>query len=521
MADYIDGQQIFFGKCVDSDDPLMLGRVRVEPESMNITALQNSSSTFNPNSTNPNKNGKWSPVDPFVYLPLLPYFVNQVPKVGEKVMIFYYNTNTKTGRNKFYMISTYSSPTTIKFEDGSSSQTRLNSGYGNSTEKLPPIKNQNGTFKNDKNKGVFPEPVDISISGRDSADFILKEKDVLLRAGKHKNFATGQIPEADSKRAFLQLSKYESDITFGDAKFRKKLIQNKKPIKYLIEYDVLNPENQFSAFTGMLYIYQLRTEKQSEKTLTGNFNVNTQLDTTGATDGVQLIRMINFPIGLNLDDLSLQINQTLKTIITNPSISLLSPTVEKNQQYPFYYRPSSKLYNLVTKPTTGYFIASANMSKLMSLVKISTADITPGYGLVLDYKLSPNIPFEFQSSAFAPSTTQLSENTVALLGANKLYLLSNDTEIPGKQKIDFDNSIYGIEQDAIVNDIEPNTSSMVRGEELLELLQLIVRFCITHVHPYPGMPPNPVTVDGLSSDELLSNMFNAYQKVLNSNIRLN
>jgi hypothetical protein len=161
------------------------------------------------------------------------------------------------------------------------------------------------------------------------------------------------------------------------------------------------------------------------------------------------------------------------------------------------------------------------MIKLMSMVKISTADITPGYGLVIDYKLSPNIPFEFQSSAFAPSTTKLSENTAALLGANRLYLLSNETEIPGKTKINFDNSIYGIEQDTITNDIEPNTSSMVRGEELLELLQLIVRFCVTHVHPYPGMPPNPVTVDGLSSDELLSNMFNAYQKVLNGNIRLN
>mgnify|MGYP000441940725 FL=1 len=90
MADYIDGQQIFFGKCVDSNDPLMLGRVRVEPETLNIAALQNSSPTFDPNSTNPSKNGKWSPVDPFVYLPLLPYFVNQVPKVGEKVMLFYY-----------------------------------------------------------------------------------------------------------------------------------------------------------------------------------------------------------------------------------------------------------------------------------------------------------------------------------------------------------------------------------------------------------------------------------------------
>jgi hypothetical protein len=151
MADYIDGQQIFFGKCVDADDPLMLGRIRVEPETQNITAQQNSSPTFNPDSTDPNKNGKWSDVDPFIYLPLLPYFVNQVPKVGEKVMLFYYNTNVKVSRNKFYMISTFSSPATIKFEDTSSSQTRLSSGFGNSTNRLPPIKNQDGTFKNDPN----------------------------------------------------------------------------------------------------------------------------------------------------------------------------------------------------------------------------------------------------------------------------------------------------------------------------------------------------------------------------------
>ena len=158
----------------------------------------------------------------------------------------------------------------------------------------------------------------------------------------------------------------------------------------------------------------------------------------------------------------------------------------------------------------------------MSLIKISTTDVVPGYGLVLDYKLSPNLPFEIQKSAFVPSQSQLSENTVALLGATKLFLLSNESPSPeGKSSINFDNSIYGIEQDAIINEIEPNTSSMVRGEELLELLQLIVRFCITHVHPYPGMPPVPTTVDGLTTDQLLSNMLNAYQKVLNSNIRLN
>ncbi len=419
------------------------------------------------------------------------------------------------------MISTFSSPTTIKFEDASSSQTRLNSGYGNSSKKLPPIKNQNGTYKNEKNKGVFPEPVDISLNGRDSADLILKESEVLLRAGKHKNFSTGQIPEADSKRAFLQLSKYDTDITFGNAESKTKLVQNKTPIKYLVEYDVLNPENQFSAFTGVLYIYQLRTERQAEKTLTGNFNVTTNIDLTGTTDGVQLIRMINFPIGLSLDELSTQINQRLRSIITDPSTTLLSPTVQKNQQYPFYYRPSKKIFNLITNPVSGQFISSANMAKLTSMVKISSADKIPGYGLVLDSKLSPNIPFEKQSSAYAPSTSKLSENTVALLGGTKLYLLSNETSIEGKSQINFNKGIYGFEQNDLIDDIEPNTSSMVRGEELLELLQLIVKFCITHVHPYPGLPPTPTTVDGTTVDDLLSNMLNAYQKVLNSNIRLN
>ena len=521
MADYIDGQQIFFGKCVDADDPLMLGRIRVEPETQNITAQQNSSPTFNPDSTDPNKNGKWSDVDPFIYLPLLPYFVNQVPKVGEKVMLFYYNTNVKVSRNKFYMISTFSSPATIKFEDTSSSQTRLSSGFGNSTNRLPPIKNQDGTFKNDKTRGVFPEPVDISLNGRDSADLVIKESEVLLRAGKHKKFSTGQIPEADGKRAFLQLSKYDTDVTFGDAESKTKLIQNKKPIKYLIEYDVLNPENQFSAFTGVLYIYQLRTEKLAAKTLTGNFNVNTVLDMTGTTDGIKLIRMINFPIGLNLDELTTLINQSLKNVIKNPSVELLSPTIKQNEQYPFFYRPTKKLFNLMTRPSTGELISSSNMTKLISMVKISNADITPGWGLVLDGKLSPRIPFELNKSVFVPSASQLSENTAAILGATRLYILSNETEIPGKSKINFDNSIYGIEQEDIVNEVEPNTSSMVRGEELIELLQLIVRFCVTHVHPYPGLPPSPTTVDGLTTDKLLSEILNSYQKVLNSNIRLN
>jgi hypothetical protein len=171
--------------------------------------------------------------------------------------------------------------------------------------------------------------------------------------------------------------------------------------------------------------------------------------------------------------------------------------------------------------STGDLIASANMAVLQTLVKISSTDITPGYSLVLNAKLTPELPYDIVKDVSVPSNSELTNNSVALMGANQLFLLSHDSVIPGKGKIDIPNTVYGIDQPLVFDEIEPKTSSMVRGEELLELLNLIVRFCLTHVHPYPLMPPSAVTLDGLSTDDLLAKMQEAYLKVLNSNIRIN
>jgi hypothetical protein len=62
---------------------------------------------------------------------------------------------------------------------------------------------------------------------------------------------------------------------------------------------------------------------------------------------------------------------------------------------------------------------------------------------------------------------------------------------------------------------------MVRGEQLMELIDLIVRFLVTHTHAYPGLPPVPVTQDGSSVPKILEELQNATNKILNSNIRLN
>ena len=98
-------QNIYFGVCLDNKDPLMLGRVRIAPRNEDEDQTKKSIKGFDENSKTPFKNGPWSPKDPFVFLPLLPYFINQVPIPGENVLLFYFDRKRRSGRNKFYMIA--------------------------------------------------------------------------------------------------------------------------------------------------------------------------------------------------------------------------------------------------------------------------------------------------------------------------------------------------------------------------------------------------------------------------------
>jgi hypothetical protein len=513
-------QLVFFGTCIAIDDPQMLGRVRVLPINDVEQAVIDANPKFNQNSKSLS-NGPWSDIDPFLFYPLLPYFVNQVPKVGEKVKLFYFNNASKYGRNKYYMMDQYSSPTSINFEDVNSAQLRTDAGYSNSSKSFPPIKNPDGTYTEDNYKGVFAEPLDISINGRDTADLIIKKDDILLRAGKHNPFKSNEIPTANTNRGFLQISKFDSKFNFGLPQAKLRLINESFPINYLIEYDIINPENEFSAFTGSLNIYSLPNKQDAYLTLTSVFDVDTEinLSCSGKTSGCK-VKTIQFQ-GMGFIELSTFVNNILKTFLTTPN-SLLSTPIGNNEQFPYYFRPSKRVRELTTNFTSvGNLLSTVNMSLLSSLIRISPTDPTPGYGLVLDAKLSTDIPLSFKKEVYIPTTIENVENTISLLGANQVFLLSHESQIPGKDKVDLSNTLYGIDQTKIINEIYPNTSSMVRGEELLELLSLIVSFCTTHVHPYPLMPPSSVSLDGTSIDELLRKMQESYTKIINENIRIN
>jgi hypothetical protein len=160
-----------------------------------------------------------------------------------------------------------------------------------------------------------------------------------------------------------------------------------------------------------------------------------------------------------------------------------------------------------------------NILNIYENIKLNPS-IVGGYGLIYakDKVGIPRTPFK----QVVPQTEYFNrEVTSASLGGDTLFLLSHNSQIPGKGKINFENTLYGISSEKFTNEIIPKTSSTVRGEELLELIDMIVRFLITHTHAYPGLPPVEITQDGSSTQSILSEIQNASNKILNGNIRLN
>jgi len=120
------GQIIYKGQCIDSNDPMRLGRIRA------ILKTENQSDREIANENYGKKTYRnWDERDPFVFKPLLPFFINTPPKKDEYVHLFYNNISRKGDKDKFYIGGVYSSPTTSEYERYDSAVTNFDEGSRN------------------------------------------------------------------------------------------------------------------------------------------------------------------------------------------------------------------------------------------------------------------------------------------------------------------------------------------------------------------------------------------------------
>jgi hypothetical protein len=511
----MENNSIFFQcRVLNTEDPMMLGRIR------GVRLIDNYDDILKSISDPPWNEEKdiWTSRDPFVFNALLPYFVYSVPKVDELVQVIYVNKDFQY-QNQYYVQNTFSTPTATfkEFYYGGNKFT----GTGMQIKNPKPLKNQDGTLTDQSvHKGVFPQPGDNALMGRGSADVIVKQDEVLIRAGKFKGaqLQPNVIPVANQQRGFLQLSKFQSVLQTLEPKVYYELQEDVLMTKYLIEWVLINPENTQDKFTGDVYLYQLKPDASvNSKNISANSVIADNLKTLVAVENfssLSMLETIRF------------INNFIKTCndknVTTSGVKLFADN-NSATKFPIYYRPSSLMYSKLNPSTPSGSSASSievkNISSIERKIKLYPS-LNGGSGLIYT-KGKVGIP-RTPKKKVAPQQKYVNqESSYGALGSDILFLVSHNSQIPGKGKINFDDTLYGITPEKFTNEFLLKTSSMVRGEELLELIGMIVRFLVTHTHAFPGLPPVPVTQDGSNIQSILTELQNAANKILNGNIRLN
>lgn len=499
-------QVIYYGSVTHTDDPLNLGRVRITPKDWVVGSYKSAYDI--------SEKDYWTSKDPFVFLPLLPIFLYQVPKKDEWCHVIFYN-NSYTDRNKYYIQGGFSSINNIFTEEFNSST--KNSALG---ERNKPTQNlsQNGFIKNPENKDLYPDPTTIGLLGRYNSDILLPENGYVSRVNKFGS-SPDTNPTFNKRHSFSMIQNYKTrKVNNGKSVYfeNNEIVEN---LQYVIEYNVYGGLGSLNGlFSGYINVYKI-SPYNPVRTSTINEKKYTEVSETSK---IGPIYRKDFTFE-SFETICEGFREVID-LMNNSKLEVNNRYIE--QPFPFLFQPEKTLYD---KYNPGVTITNSNPTEenataFIKNVYLNKLNTSNGIGLVSQKntlgKTKQLVKTEFEN------ISELPENITYSIDASDIkILLSHESQaIPGLNKIDFQDATWSgntLDRDFIFNTILPNTNSMVRGEKLLELLELIVKFLINHVHPYHGMAPDSTSIDGTTTSDLLGKIFDAYNSVLNQNLRIN
>jgi hypothetical protein len=500
---WYDDKTIFQGYVKDNQDPMMVGRIRAVPL---YERYQDSLPEGWVEETD-----KWTSKDPFIFLPLLPYYINQVPKNNEYVNIFFYNKSERLDNSKFYIQGPITRPQNNFKEEYTNSLSMLASG-----EFFKPansLKDRTTGLTDPKVYGIYAEPGDNAIMGRGTSDIVVKENDVLIRSGKldplQSSSADFNLPVPNDKRSFLQISTFNLE---------------KVEVNNLVEWEITNSETTGTTYDGIIKLYNL---KKTPETLSNKIFLDSELTPFINTKLFEL----SFS-GLTKEDSITFINQFIQGV-NNGKININGYVSYPSQdgsnlenQFPFVFRPTKNNREIYFGGTIDNGVSGltqfTTILDFYSKIKLSPSNEEFGFGLVWDKNILGQQD-TVKTSTIDTSTYQSKPVTYGALGGDFLYLLSHKSVIPTKgDPIDLKGTLYGITQPKFTDEIIKKTDPMVRGDQLMVLLNEIVKFLLSHVHPFPGI--NPIDEgykSGASAKKIDELIKQANNTILNQNIRIN
>jgi hypothetical protein len=513
---------IDIGICIDNNDPLGIGRIRVARYNDYKGQVERAL-----------KYNAWDEKDIFVANPFLPNNMNFIPEINQSVKILTYNT-AKDTLNIEYIAGPFN--TMYDYNGQTFSQQVSHTTYGTVNKKKKEIFAKTGEYVEKLTYNAFAKIKDFAVYGKNGSDVLFTENGLILRGGKllskdassevnRENLV--DLPIMAKKSSRLYLKKFPKKMVL-EQKADTKVNIDSKDLKYIIEYDCESISDN-NIYNGRLYA-------DENTPMTINFYVYKVLNAFGntfktnyfnasTTYSYAAVKLINnndsnstptyTTTVSSIQEAYLEIRHLIYDIHQNGLLAL-SPFYDIEDVHPFYFKPTKDLLNR-SYPETG-----STFNRLLILNNINVMRVGPNNGLIFDKGYakpkSSSVDEIIEVPVILPDSA---EQTFSSLTADKIYFLSTDLENNELEKpIEFGAlNQYEYTQEDYINKIEKSTYSTVRGENLLRILQTMIDVIFTHRHN-PLMPiiGQQDYEQGNSLKELYKTLEN---DILNKSIRIN
>jgi hypothetical protein len=192
--------------------------------------------------------------------------------------------------------------------------------------------------------------------------------------------------------------------------------------------------------------------------------------------------------------------------------------------FPMYFRPDRTTLDIMDKNDstipTPFFQQKKDVANFIKSKIELDGVTTEGYGLAMTENAGKrDVAVEDVMTKVSSINTMEGQQGIVSVGSEKIYLLSHEINYLGT--LNLKDNHYGITQKTYIDNIDPHTNSLVRGEELLKLLEKMADFMQNHCHALPGLAPVPQAHGGTRTEDIGRLLADAHKTILNKNIRIN
>lgn len=404
-------------------------------------------------------NNNESSKDNIPCLPLLPRYINVLPKLGDLVLVIQDNYTPSSPGTDSNGIRYWIGPLINQDKDlnGDPYDNALSSSPKGYT-KLAADLNKKGAFGD-------PEDGDVILQGKNNTDIIQKNREIWIRAGKDEI-----IENEDGKTTYIDFNSV--DPGYIQLKYGKSLLKQDTEDFTQTTYIPQKPEFTFKV---TIDTYDVDNEKLSGDLPPERYKSDNILKTE-----------------IFITQYTYKDNKVL--ISYEDQTSYVGPTSRENAL--------KFIKSWIDTKKGNKWIIKSLANDLINIYKgadgVAIANMEP---LKVDKKITRNIITKAEGKDDKSSVINIVGNKINLLSHNG----SHTFELTNPEKL-----ITEEEQEKINSSAHP----IAYGDTLVEFLELVKKFVSLHVHPYNGLPPDPgkVTTDVLN--------FNL-QTILNKNINTN